>query len=140
MLFRSARSVQERRRFLGDLEQRLRTEGSLIIIKREREGPLIAYLAGGRDLTLVDLGDNPVPSEGWLRRVFNLTEAEARLAQAMARGDALEQVARALSIKMATARTQLAAIFVKTHTRRQPALVARLTRLASLAMQFEQKS
>ena len=89
-------------------------------------------------LNLVDLGDIPVPSEGWLRRVFNLTQAEARLAQAMTRGNALEQVARALRIKMPTARTQLAAIFEKTHTRRQPALVARLTRLASLSMQFEQ--
>jgi DNA-binding CsgD family transcriptional regulator len=146
--FLDARPAQDRRRFLRDLERRLRAEGSPIIIKRERERPLIAYLLGGSAsrgghaavLSLVDLADIPLPSEGWLRRVFNLTEAEARLAQAMTRGDALEQVARALSIKMPTARTQLAAIFAKTHTRRQPALVARLTRLASLSLQFEHKS
>ena len=147
--FLDAKPAQDRRRFLRELEQRLRTEGSPITIERERERPLIAYLLGGSDsragypevLSLVDLADDiPVPNEGWLRRVFNLTEADARLAQAMTRGDALEQVARALPIKMPTARTQLAAIFAKTHTRRQPALVARLTRLASLSLQFEQKS
>jgi DNA-binding CsgD family transcriptional regulator len=144
--FLDAWPAQDRSRFLRDLERRLRTEGSPIIINRERDSPLVAYLLGGNAsrnperLDLVDLGDIPVPSEGWLRRVFNLTGAEARLAQAMTRGDALEQVARALRIKMSTARTQLAAIFAKTHTRRQPALVARLTRLASLSLQFEQNS
>jgi DNA-binding CsgD family transcriptional regulator len=143
--FLDARPAQARRRFLRDLGRRLRTEGSPIIITRERDRPLVAYLLGGSAsrgghpevLILFDLGDIPVPSEAWLRRVFNLTIAEARLAQAMTRGDALEQVARTLRIKMPTARSQLAAIFAKTDTRRQPALVARLTRLASLSFQFE---
>jgi DNA-binding CsgD family transcriptional regulator len=80
------------------------------------------------------LRDIPVPSEHWLRHIFDLTPAEARLAQGLARGDALEQVARTLGIKMSTARTQLAVIFAKTQTPRQSALVAVLTRIASLAV------
>jgi DNA-binding CsgD family transcriptional regulator len=74
----------------------------------------------------------PVPSEARLRQLFDLTPAEARLAQALARGDALEEVAVKLKIKMTTARTQLAAIFAKTQTRRQAGLVAILSRLAHL--------
>src|SRR5262245_43116683 len=35
----------------------------------------------------------PVPSQARLRALFDLTPAEARLAQALARGDALEEVA-----------------------------------------------
>src|SRR5947208_2771425 len=70
--FLDARPAEDRRRFLHDLEQRLRTEGSPIIIKRERDRPLIAYLLAGSAsrgshpevLNLVDLGDIPVPSEG----------------------------------------------------------------------------
>jgi DNA-binding CsgD family transcriptional regulator len=50
----------------------------------------------------------------------------------MARGDALEEVAAILKIKMTTARSQLAAIFAKTQTRRQAGLVAILSRLAHL--------
>jgi DNA-binding CsgD family transcriptional regulator len=76
--------------------------------------------------------DLPMPSEARLKAVFDLSTAEARLAQRLARGDSIEQVAQALSIKMSTARTQLAAIFVKTATRRQAKLVAILGRLAHL--------
>jgi DNA-binding CsgD family transcriptional regulator len=72
----------------------------------------------------------PVPSEARLRQLFDLTPAEARLAQGLARGDALEEVAGELKIKMTTARSQLAAIFSKTQTRRQAGLVAILSRLA----------
>ena len=76
--------------------------------------------------------DLPVPSEARLKAAFDLSTAEARLAQHLARGDSVEEVAQTLSIKMSTARTQLAAIFVKTATRRQAKLVAILSRLAHL--------
>jgi len=81
---------------------------------------------------LAQLMDFPVPSESMLRRMFDLTPAEARLAQSLTRGDSLDEVAQALNIKMTTARTQLAAIFGKTRTRRQAQLVAILSRLAHL--------
>jgi len=61
-----------------------------------------------------------------LQRVFDLTHAEVRLAQGIARGDSLEEIAGGLRIKISTARTQLASIFAKTQTRRQAKLVALL--------------
>ena len=94
---------------------------------------------GGAEETLRDrellakLRDLPVPAESALRRLFDLTPAEARLARKLAGGDSLEQVAQALDVKMTTARSQLAAIFAKTGTCRQAQLVAILSRLAHLA-------
>jgi DNA-binding CsgD family transcriptional regulator len=82
---------------------------------------------------LVELANLPVPPEALLRRLFELTPAEARLAQGLSRGESLEEVAQALNVKMSTARTQLAAIFGKTQTGRQARLVAMLSRLAHIA-------
>jgi len=81
---------------------------------------------------LAELMDLPVPSEQMLRSIFDLTPAEARLAQSLSRGDSLEHVAQSLNIRMTTARSQLAAIFAKTQTCRQAQLVAILSRLAHL--------
>jgi len=81
---------------------------------------------------LAELMDLPVPSEQMLRTIFDLTPAEARLAQSLSRGDNLEHVAQSLNIRMTTARSQLAAIFAKTQTCRQAQLVAILSRLAHL--------
>ena len=86
----------------------------------------------GATVALADLNDIPVPGEHVLQRVFDLTNAEVRLAQGVARGDSLEEVAAGLGIKISTARTQLASIFAKTQTRRQAKLVALLGRLAQL--------
>jgi len=91
--------------------------------KSTRDAPAIA---------LADLNDIPVPSEHVLQRAFDLTPAEVRLAQGIARGHSLEEVAAAIGIKITTARTQLAAIFAKTGTRRQAKLVALLGHLAQL--------
>ena len=64
-----------------------------------------------------------------------MTVAEAKLAQLLACGDSIDDVAQKLDIKMSTARTQLAAIFSKTDTRRQAKLVALLGRIAHLEKQ-----
>ena len=64
-----------------------------------------------------------------------MTAAEARLAQLLACGDSIDEVAQKLDIKMSTARTQLAAVFSKTDTRRQAKLVALLGRIAHLEKQ-----
>ena len=87
---------------------------------------------GADAVTLREVHDFPVPSEARLRALFHLTGAEAKLAQHLACGDSVEEVARKLSIKMTTARTQLASIFAKTDTRRQAKLVAILSRIAHL--------
>jgi DNA-binding CsgD family transcriptional regulator len=131
---------EDRRCFLDNIHRRLRTEGSPLIVKREAEVPLVAYLVadaasgcGDREvLKVIDLYETPVPSERALRNIFNLSAAEARLAQRLATGDTLEEVVHSLGIKMSTARTQLGVIFAKTGTCRQAALAAVLTRLAYL--------
>jgi DNA-binding CsgD family transcriptional regulator len=76
--------------------------------------------------------DLPTPSESRVRAMFGLTAAEARLAQLLASGDTLEEVAEKLSIKLTTARSQLAIIFSKAGIRRQTKLVAILSRIAHL--------
>jgi len=92
------------------------------------------FLATVEAKSAIDLAacNFPIPSEANLRTLFDLTPAEARLAQHLACGDSVEEVAQTLHIKMTTARTQLAAIFAKTETRRQAKLVAILSRVAHL--------
>jgi DNA-binding CsgD family transcriptional regulator len=136
----SATTDEARRSFLDTIHRRLRTEGSPLIVKRDAAVPIVAYLVADaasatenrQVLRLIDLHETPVPSEGALRNIFNLSAAEARLAQRLATGDSLEEVVHSLGIKMSTARTQLGVIFAKTGTRRQAALAAVLTRLANL--------
>jgi DNA-binding CsgD family transcriptional regulator len=133
-----------RRRILEKIRERLRIEGSPVVVACAGEQPLIAYAVPADDTTaatsrsrallnITDLEDLPVPPESLLRRLFDLTPAEVRLAQALARGDTLEHAARALGVRITTARTQLAAIFEKSETHRQAKLVALLSRLAHLS-------
>ena len=63
-----------------------------------------------------------------LRTLFDLTAAEARLAQAIAGGTALKAYAEAAGVSINTVRTHLAHIFTKTDTRRQTDLVRLLAR------------
>ena len=58
-----------------------------------------------------------------LRALYGMTRAEARLAARLAAGEDLQAAALNLGIAYPTARTQLAAIFKKTDTRRQGELV-----------------
>ena len=89
-------------------------------------------IAAARPLNVKQVLDFPTPSEAQLRRLLDLTVAEARLARLLASGDTLELVAQKLCIKLTTARSQLAAIFSKTGIRRQAKLVAILSRIAHL--------
>lgn len=74
------------------------------------------------------------PASGQLsavQQLFELTEAEARLALGLASGLPLAELAQRQGIKMTTARTHLARIFWKTGTRQQ-SQVAALLRAAEL--------
>ncbi|MEM6667323.1 MAG: hypothetical protein AAF638_13070 [Pseudomonadota bacterium] len=66
-----------------------------------------------------------------LMEAFDMTRAEARLAQALVSGQSLEAFSRASGRSKNTARSQLRSIFEKTSTARQSELVALLTRLLS---------
>jgi DNA-binding CsgD family transcriptional regulator len=59
-----------------------------------------------------------------LQQLFDLTPAEASVAQALAGGDSLDQVAQALLISPNTVKTHLHRIFDKTATSRQGELIA----------------
>jgi DNA-binding CsgD family transcriptional regulator len=50
----------------------------------------------------------------WLRRIYRLTAAEARLMQALLAGDSLDEVAAKFTVTRETVRSQLKAIFQKT--------------------------
>lgn len=58
-----------------------------------------------------------------LSMTFDLTPAEARLAAMLVNGRTPEDCARGLNVKISTVRSQLASIFRKTGTSRQPDLV-----------------
>ena len=58
-----------------------------------------------------------------LESMFGMTPAEARLTEALAHGQSLQQYAQARSLALSTVRTQLKAATAKTGTRRQADLV-----------------
>ena len=69
-----------------------------------------------------------------LRALFQLTPAEARIAEALAQGRTLQEIATAQRATLQTVRKQLKGIFAKTDTNRQAECVAVILRsVASLA-------
>jgi DNA-binding CsgD family transcriptional regulator len=85
-------------------------------------------------LNTADTGGAPpqAPSTGSeaneerLRRLYNLTRSEARLAEMLASGFALPAAARQLGVGQNTVRTHLQRIYSKTDTHHQSGLVALL--------------
>lgn len=69
-----------------------------------------------------------------LRLVYGLTPTEALLAEGLAGGDDLDEVAQRLRMTKGTARIHLRHVFVKTDTRRQAQLVALIHRAAPVAL------
>jgi DNA-binding CsgD family transcriptional regulator len=64
-----------------------------------------------------------------LRTVFDLSQAEARVAALIAKGDTAEMIAEALGVSLNTVRTQISKALAKTGTQSQVALVARIHEL-----------
>jgi DNA-binding CsgD family transcriptional regulator len=83
-------------------------------------------------LILVDTDTYLLPKPLTLQRLFGLTSAEIRVAAGIAAGMSLTDLADLQQVSRATVRTQLAAVFRKTHTRRQAELVALLARVSFL--------
>lgn len=81
---------------------------------------------------LLDLDAHPEPMPRTLQRLFGFTTAETQLAVELARGYNLLDIARSRRLSRTTIRSHLAALFVKTQTRRQAELVALLGRVAVL--------
>lgn len=70
-----------------------------------------------------DTSGNPMVSAERIQQVFGLTKTEATVAMDLANGASLEEVANALGMQRSTVRAHLRAVFSKTGTRRQTALV-----------------
>jgi DNA-binding CsgD family transcriptional regulator len=121
---------------MDQLEGKLIGTGSPAVasLHEIRTGAARREAANGSRSHVVDLKkiEFPVPSKERLARAFNLSPAEIRLAQHLARGESLEEIAPRVGVKLSTARSQLASIFTKTGVKRQPKLVAVLSRLAHL--------
>ena len=112
-----------------------------VALPRATGRPLLAYPARLSNSTanaladcqamviLIDPDSRPPTPETNLRTVFRLTQAEARLATHLARGESLENVADQFGIGKETARSQLKSIFAKTGVHRQAELVAVLAKL-----------
>jgi DNA-binding CsgD family transcriptional regulator len=112
-----------------------------IIIRREDKRPILiniipvsgaarAPFLGARAILLLnDLDVAYTPQHETLKRVFGLTNAEARLAQIIAVGISLSEAADKLEVNTETVRVQLKSIFVKTGVHRQGELVSLLSRL-----------
>ena len=113
-----------------------------VVLPRRGARPILAYAsrlsAQAREafaacsgfVVFVDLDARLACSEADLARVFGLTRAEARLANALLREPSLEAAAARVGVSVATARNQLQAVFHKTETHGQAELVALLARLA----------
>lgn len=82
-----------------------------------------------RLIILIDLTLRPPACAPALEKIFGLTTAEGRLAAQLSNGISLASIARERKVSITTLRTQLASIFAKTGTSRQPELVALLARI-----------
>jgi DNA-binding CsgD family transcriptional regulator len=67
-----------------------------------------------------------------LRQLFRLSTAETDIAAALVLGADVEQIAEMRNAKITTVRTQIAAMLLKTRTRRQGELIALFSRISTL--------
>jgi DNA-binding CsgD family transcriptional regulator len=74
-------------------------------------------------LVLHDPASAPVHSIQALRELYRLTEAETEVLEALAAGKSVEEIAEQRGNAPATVRTQLKALYRKTHTSRQAELL-----------------
>jgi DNA-binding CsgD family transcriptional regulator len=126
---------------------RLPTKGVVVAIHRgARKRPLTVFIrpsrvalhgpAGNKSTVLLIILDSAVPVrsiESELRQLYGLTSTEARLANVLVEGKALEDCCRDLNIRRSTACTHLRRLFKKTGVHRQSELVALLLKSIGLA-------
>src|SRR3954466_123812 len=116
-------------------------------LKRKGKRPVIARVVAvageahnllegaGLAVLLVDPEACPDLSPSLLQQVFGLTKSEARLASQLMCDQCLEEIAAANDVSLGTVRSQIKAVFAKTHTHRQAQLVGLLTCLALISEQ-----
>jgi len=89
--------------------------------------PLRPEEAGGKKslaaIFVTDPEQNTIPSVQSISRMYELTDAEARVVHALVSGKRLEAAAEEFGVSMNTVRSHLKQAFRKTETNRQPELV-----------------
>lgn len=114
--------------------------GKVAWLDHKRRSPLILHLiaqahataAETKLLVLIDPGQPAKVDEAVLQNLFGLTQAEAKLAARLARGERVQAIARARGVAIGTVRSQLRTIFSKTRTKSQAGLVLLLARLTTI--------
>ncbi|MBP0597015.1 hypothetical protein J8I26_02805 [Herbaspirillum sp. LeCh32-8] len=87
--------------------------------ERANDGPLALVI-------LQDMARRPLPRGAALRKMYGLTPAETRLAEALLDNQTVESYALSTQVSRNTVRTHLASLFAKTGTRRQAELLRML--------------
>lgn len=87
--------------------------------ERAGDGPLALVI-------LQDMARQRLPRDTVLRKMYGLTPAEARLAEALLDNQTVESYALSAQVSRNTVRTHLASLFAKTGTRRQAELLRML--------------
>jgi DNA-binding CsgD family transcriptional regulator len=83
---------------------------------------------GGIAVVFVTDATRPLSAAAALQVLFQLTPTEGRIAQALANGMTIEEIASANGATQQTVRKQLKGVFVKTGTKRQAECVAMILR------------
>lgn len=108
---------------------------SLPVAARHDRAPMVLHLvpirlsaqdifsAGATMLILTEVRASAGPDAALIQGLFDLTPAEARVAQAIASGHSLAEIAKNHGVATETVRTQLKSIFAKTGASRQVDLV-----------------
>jgi DNA-binding CsgD family transcriptional regulator len=98
----------------------------LVIREAPDRVPTEVWEPDGEEYAVVEPEDQAEANAERLRRLYELTPAEARLAVRIACGYSLQQAAAAQGVSITTVRTHLQRIFDKTDTHHQAALVSLL--------------
>ena len=127
----------------SELIEQVNEEQPPVVLPRRSGRPIIAYPSRLSSvvseafafcqgfIVFVDLETRLNLIAADLRRVFNLTAAEARLADCLLREESLKAAAESLRVAAGTARNQLKVIYQKTGTHGQGQLIALIARLAT---------
>jgi DNA-binding CsgD family transcriptional regulator len=106
---------------------------SILVTPMSRSYPALTALRPAVCVAIADPTLQQPLATQRLRSLFELTEAEARLAVLLASGEGVREAAATLQISYGTARVRLAEIFRKTDTHRQGELVRLLATILTLS-------
>jgi DNA-binding CsgD family transcriptional regulator len=104
---------------------------TVLVSPVRQTNPFSANRRPGAIVSVVDPESKANSIAGVLRRTFNVTQAEARLAEILAQGRNLQDACEELGVLRTTAKTHLQRLFEKFGVKRQAELVAVLVRIAA---------